>query len=927
MSLHWRYLAVAIALSAWGGPPGPQPTPASASSRLEEIALVGKKAGPGGPARTGGAAPQSNLRLPGNVAPLRYAAELRLSPGADTFSGHISIELQVRALTDTIWLNAEDLSVQQASVGKGPAQVSAGAGGLLEIRPVVPLQPGAARLEIDYTGKINLTANEGLFRVKDGNDAYLFTQFEPMAARRVFPCFDEPVYKTPWRLSVITGRSDQVFSNTAITARRPDGPDLDRIQFAETKPIPSYLVALAVGPFEVRDAGRWGLRHTPVRIITPRKRTEDAALASVIAPQTLVRLEEYLGIPYPFDKLDEIAIPAAIGFNAMENAGLVTFAERTLLVRPGEETPVFRSRLERTTQHELAHHWFGNLVTPAWWDDIWLSEAFAVWMESKLGSSGASARREALADASSPPIRIPVFTRDDVGAAFNGAAFRKGAAVLQMFEDWLGPQRMQAVLRRYLNANAWGAAVATDFLAQLKAEAGPDTSRAFSGFLERPGLPLLTVGLRCSAASAPEITVEQQPSPEPWLAPFCVDYGAAGKTGHHCELLSTKNAALQVPLSETQSLTSYRAATVRERSLRRAASGLNLCPEWVLGNPTGSGFYLTAYRDQQLEQLISGGLDRFSDGGRSAMVTDLQVLARYGSLPADRSLAMAATLARNSDPALVSAGASLVTAVRNLVPDPLRPRYSRFVASLFQQCAEALGWEPKPGEEESSKLLRSRLTVLAAGEGQSEKLRTQARDLTMRWLADNTPVDAAVLNRALWIAAQYGDWDLYRALLAAARNAPGPKQREPLLAALSWFRNPEIAQAAMALVLSPDFDIRESINILKGPASGFETRALSYEFVKEHYGQLVERLPAGAAPDFVPYFPLAAQSLCDPEAERDVDSFFRERARAVPGGTRVLDQVLDQIRACARKRAEQAPRLERFFSDMVMETEKEQVPQ
>ena len=330
------------------------------------------------------AAPPS-FRLGDAVVPVRQTLDLTIIPAEDEFSGVADIDLDVRQPQAVLWLNAADLTIQSATVRLG--------GQTLEARPVAggedfagfalaqPVPAGKAALHIVYRGKINTRSSSGIFKNKVGDSWYAYTQFESIDARRAFPCFDEPGFKIPWQVTLHVPSELMALSNTPSEAETGEPRGMKAVRFAATRPLPSYLVAFAVGPFEAVNAGTAGPTRIPMRIITPRGMADQAKYAAEVTPQILNVLENYFGTPYPYSKLDSIAVP--LFFGAMENPGLITYAEGDILSAPAKDTLDRQRGYASDAAHEMAHSWFGDLVTTAWWDDIWLNEAFATWMASK----------------------------------------------------------------------------------------------------------------------------------------------------------------------------------------------------------------------------------------------------------------------------------------------------------------------------------------------------------------------------------------------------------------------------------------------------------------------------------------------------------------------------------------------------------------
>src|SRR5438067_2885231 len=458
---------------------------------------------------TAHAAPQPPaFRLGDAATPIEYTVSLAIDPREPRFSGEVRIALRVNRAAPVLWLNATNLTIDSAEFQQGrrkmPMNVIAGGEDFVgfEARGT-EFTPGIALATIRYHGTLEPVSTRGLFRQQDRGDWYVVSQFEAISARRAFPCFDEPGWKTPWRLTIDAPAADVVVSNTPETraGAAPGRAGWTRHEFAQTKPLPSYLVALAIGPFEVVDGGTAGAKRTKLRYFAPKGRGAEARYAKEATPRLLELLEQYFDMPYPFDKLDSVSIPQTVGFGAMENVGMITYGSRVLLAPRREETLAFQRRYVGYAAHELAHMWFGNLVTLAWWDDIWLNEAFASWIGNKTATAfrpewdnGASlgwARRNALELdrlASARRVRNPVVEKNELFGAFDAITYNKGAAVLSMFEARFTPERFRDGVRRFLKRHASGTATSADFFRALGEASGGGRAAldVFRGFVQQP---------------------------------------------------------------------------------------------------------------------------------------------------------------------------------------------------------------------------------------------------------------------------------------------------------------------------------------------------------------------------------------------------------------------------------------------------------
>jgi len=833
---------------------------------------------------------QPSLRLPDAARPVRYAAELEIKPAEASFRGTLDIEVEVRRSTPVLWLNARFLTIQKATSGNQAAAVVPGGDDFIGLRFDPPLPAGSATLHIEYVGQLSERDTAGAFRQREGRDWYVYTQLESIFARRVFPCFDEPGYKVPWQLSLVVAREHLAVSNTPIASETDLPNGMKKVTFAQTPPLPSYLIAFGVGPFEAVDAGKAGRKNTPLRIIVPHGMKAQAAYAAKVTPRLLALAEEYTGIPYPYEKLDSLALLLRGQFGAMENAGLITYAMPLILARPQDETPRFRQNYAHVAAHEIAHMWFGDLVTHAWWDDIWLNESFATWMADKvidrfepawnIHAKSVHERNWAMKNdalVSARRIRQPIESNNDIFNAFDGITYAKGGAVLGMFERWMGPERFRLALQRYLGRYADGNATSAEFLAQLSA-VEPAAGEAFATFLDQAGTPLLSVELRCTPSNA-RLWLEQKrylplgstgSNAQVWQIPFCVRYGTRGGSRSVCALLGAE--IMDLPLGET-------------------------CPAWVRAEP--SRYYRVAYRGRA--DLASPTLP-VPLVDRVAAIGDIDALARNGNLALGTALERleASAALRNRD--VAQAVIWTLGDLRPLLPDELHANWQRWVQKLFAKQAQALGFVPRAQDNDDTLRLRPALIAFLASDGNDPALRSQATDLALLWLEDRSAIpDSNLAEVVVQAAARNGDRELFDRLRRAVAATQDRRERRILYIALGSFADPGIARSALAMILEPIHDYRESMQIAWTMSDLPRGGALAYAFMKANFDTLASMAPLDAPA----YYPRMAGTFCSAEQRADVESFFRERSPRFTGGPRILAQTLERINLCASLRQKQ----------------------
>jgi alanyl aminopeptidase len=551
--------------------------------------------------------------LPAGVVPTRHTLELTIDPDHNTFRGRARIAVELQKPQSEIWLNGKDLVLEQASIefrGKTyKTRAQPVAGEFIRLSPNRPIGPGPAVLSIRYRAPLTDQAVSGPFRRQVEGRWYAFTVFTPIDARRAFPCFDEPRFKTPWEMSIRVRRAYQAFANAPQLSETEQPGGMKLVRFALTQPLAAEVVAFAVGPFDIFDGGGAGAKHTPVQVITPHGHREEGREAALATAEILPRLEKYTGLPYPWEKLDHIALPAG-AFGATENPGLITYRSRGLLIAPGSEDPERLWSLRSVQAHEIGHQWFGNLVTQATWGDVWLSEGFATWLAAKMMDQGEPEARQHLnavvarerimavdAGPKTRPVRLTMETRADMKAVYSQIVYQKGAAILLMLENFLGEDRFHKGLQAYLKAHALANATTDDFTAALAGATNTDLTPVVHSFLDQTGVPTLRGTVECSPGKTPDIVVEQIASSTQWSIPVCWRADGVDAT---CTLLESARQEIALP--------------------RNSA-----CPAWILVNAGGAGYYRTAWTAAQVDG-IAGVLDRLSASERLTLLYDLAAL-------------------------------------------------------------------------------------------------------------------------------------------------------------------------------------------------------------------------------------------------------------------------------------------------------------
>ncbi len=834
-------------------------------------------------------------------------------PGQDSFSGEINIDVRLSEPKSIIWLNALQLKITRASVGDQTARVIAGNDGFIGLELAQAAPAGPAQLHFTYTGVINRKASAGVFQLPEKGEWYAYTQFEATDARRAFPCFDQPDFKTPWDIALRVKREHKAFANTPQTAETDAGNGMKVVRFATTKPLPSYLVAFAAGPFDIVDIGADARSRAPLRIIVPKGKGGNAKTAAQEIPQLLRLLEDYFGSPYPFEKLDSLVMP--ISNFAMENVGLITYSEGLLLTTPDTDTNNRQRTRAIVVAHEMAHQWFGDLVTTAWWNDVWLNESFASWLETKIVQEWKPEWRMDVQQVedrlgvmrldslkTARKIRQPIQSDNDIANAFDGITYEKGAAVIRMFEHWIGPEKFRRGVQLYLKQNAGGNATAKQFLSAISKAAGRDVAPAFSTFLDQAGVPVVTVDLECSSETV-RVALSQKRyaqigsreiQPELWDVPVCVKYDAGGKTLQACELMSSPHAEIRL-------------------------TGAKACPAWLDANDQAVGYYRVAYKGDLLDKILRRDMSTLSLAEKVSTLGDIRALVDSGDISAAQALAIVPRFADDNTHEVVAETIEIASlAVGRYVPEELLPAGQEYIRRLYGARAHMLGWKPRASDAENDKLLRETLVPFVAASGHDRQLIDEASKLAREWLKTRSGVDRNLLGPVLETAAQFGDAGLFDQFMAVAKSTTDQTERSTILRALASFRDPYLAQKAMGLLLTSQFDARQAFYpLMFRPLENRTTAEAPFEFTRAHWNELVDKLPHEVGSDYAAALPRVGAGICDPATEQQYVSFFESRVQNYTGAPRTFAQTREGIDVCIAQKNAIGPEIAAFLRKSV----------
>jgi cytosol alanyl aminopeptidase len=821
----------------------------------------------------------ATVRLGSDVVPVSQAIELRLDPRRDDYEGSTLITLDVRKGTRTFALHAVDLDIRAMRLTRDDrpfdATRTAGEDGTLVIRTGESLTPGRYELELDFSARFNRQA-VGLYKMVAKDEPYLFTQFQAIDARRAYPTFDEPRLKARFQVTVTIPAIYDAVSNTPVESETTEGGS-KTMRFAETKLLPSYLVALAVGKFDYTPIAGLGV---PGRVVAPKGMGHLAGTAAEITPPVLAALEKYFNAKYPFEKVDLIAVPEYWA-GAMENPGAITYRDTVLLLDPATASPWQRQSLIRITAHELAHMWFGDLVTMEWWDDFWLNESFADWLGDKITDQvhpeldhliGEMGGIQNVMDADMRSTAEPI-RRGDISPeeALNnvGLAYNKGKAVLGMFESWIGPERFREGVLAHIEANAWGNATAEEFFSSLGKHAPTGTTKALETFITTPGIPLVTATLdgtlvtltqkRFSAGAIPGAT---------WRVPVVLRY-SDGTTTH------TKGVLLDKP-----------STTVKLNGTAIA---------WLHPNADAAGYYRWQLDPASMSALAARAPDVLSTRERVAFIGNLGALFRAGALPGDAYLDHLSRFSRDVDPHVVSAVAASLDLIQDTFDSPeLRPAFAAYVRRTLGPALDRVGFVPVAGEPQAVSGLRSDLIWWLGAAGEDEHVWTFVREQLPKYLADPSSLHPTLASNVVGLAARKGDEAMFHDFFRRFESATLPAARSRFLTALGQFRDPALQAKRRELVLNPSVRPTELAGIL-GASETEEEREAVYQWITANYDAVMKRVP----PTFGAAMPFIA-SGCSLDRVARAREFFA--SRKVEGTERRLASVESQVRSCVTLR-------------------------
>ena len=846
--------------------------------------------------------PSYPMRLGRTVLPLSQDIALDIDADRDGYTGEVAIELDVRMYTDTIRFHAGEMDLESVVLdgpdNSIPLDCTAGDKGIVTARAPALLKPGRYTLKIEFAREFN-RKGVAIYKTEHAGAAYVFTQFEPEFAREAFPCWDDPGFKIKWRMTLKVPKDHMAVSNTP-PQRVTTSPGSKTVRFMRTRPMPSYLLAVATGPMEALPVEGMSV---PGRIITARGQKHLAEMARQISPPLLKTLEDYFECPYPYEKLDQIAVPE-FNFGAMENAGAITYRDSILLKDPGTTAASQRSRQAVIVAHEMAHMWFGNLVTPKWWDDLWLNESFASWMALKvvrkvhpefdLANSDIGSRERAMgADsvASTRPIRREVRAEENMSKLFNAIAYSKGMAILTMVEDWLGEENFRKGMVHYMNQHRWGNADAFDLAADLARVDDSDINAIMKDFITLPGVPLVKVefvdeGTVRLTQSRYRLCGAGGGDRRPWNIPVILRYSDG-----------QKEYTQRVLMTGSVEIVKLKAAILRK------------VDGWLYPNADEKGYYRWALEGGELARLSRIVRAKFDTRRKLGFLGNVSALFCAGDMPAGEFLMIVGAFNLDPAPEVVAKVVELLDQTHvNFITDDLGDNYAAYLRAVLGKSLRKIGLARGKAESVHTASLRAGLISLLGEKGGDADIMKLARTQTANYVRDPRSVDPSLAMSFLKLAAITGDARLFDKFARKFETVKDPTERTHYLEALSNFRDPQLMDKALDYAMNGPVKPNRVYKIVFGQAWDETTRRKLFDWVVANYDAIRKRVP----PQAMPYYPWIAdgRSLRLLEEAR---RFFLDDNHRAGGMKEEVRNVTDSVNLRMRLNARQRDNIIRFL--------------
>jgi aminopeptidase N len=843
----------------------------------------------------------SAQRLPQLAVPVSYQLTLDPDFTKNTFEGLETIQVQVLKPTKEIVLHAKDINFQSVNITSAgvshEARVTLDQDSQMAMLTIDGLlKSGPATIRIRYAGILNDQLRGFYIGKDDQGRKYAATQLEDTDARRAFPSFDEPSFKATFEITVVADKDMTVISNGKVVSDTPGPGDTKHsVHFSTTPRMSSYLVAVLVGHFEYIQGEADGI---PIRVWTTPGKKRLASFALEAAKFNLNYYDRYFGIKYPYGKLDLVGVED-FSAGAMENTGCIVFRDVLLLLDENHAALDMKKLVASVIAHEMAHQWFGDLVTMSWWDNKWLNEGFATWMSRKPVAAwkpewnvDLDALRRTLnafdkdALVNTHPIHQPADTPAQILELDDSITYDKTAAVLGMMETYLGPESFRAGVDEYLRQHSYANATAADFWNAETQVSGKPVDKIMPTWIEQAGLPLIVVKDKC-LDGVEKVTLEQERyfydraklnagSPELWQIPLCMKTAATAQNTRACELLAKKQETFT----------------------------LQGCSPWVYANANSQGVYHSSYSSDAVGSMAKVAGTALSPAERLLLLDDVWASVAVDREPIGDYMVLAEGLRTERSPAVLEEVLKQLTYIRNyLVSDADRESYELWVRQLFAPMAQDVGWEAKPGESESLVKLRAELMTALGGVGRDPQVQALAQKLASQYLADPGSVDPEIVSVALRVAARRGDEAFYDKIVQDLRDPKTPETYFNEISALSRFTEPKLVERTLEYAISPQMRSQDAVGLIYIVMQNQDAAKQAWNFVQAHWSG-IENLGGPFAGGLIVQ---GTGNYCDPGMRDEVQAFFT--SHPAPAAERSLKQSVEQINYCVDRKTQQRDQL------------------
>jgi len=816
-------------------------------------------------------AKETAYRLSTLIKPSFQQITLKVDPDSPTFSGETTITIDVTKATDIIGFYQKDLNIQQAYLTNGdiriPLTVSSHDYDIQQGKAAQKIAANRYTLHIVFDGNFN-TTSDGMYLSKFEGLNYVFTQFEDMYARRAFPSFDEPGFKIPYQVTVMSPEKHTVLSNTLVNKRTvKDG--WQTVEFNKTKPMPTYLVALAVGELDAYDIPNLSV---PGKIYTPKGQSQRTKFAAKNTAGILQNLESYFGSAYPYQKLDFVAVPN-FTFGAMENVGLVTYRS-SLLLLDDEPRLAEQSSTLNVIAHELAHMWYGNLVTMAWWDDLWLNEAFASWMASKVmmdlypeqNFKGRLVQEGAFGADASPtvkPVKKVVKSQTDVMDGL-GLNYSKGESILQLIESMVGEEAFQKGIQTYMKNNAFSNAQADDLWKVLSTVADFDVPAMMKTYLEQPSYPLVRFSANGEISQTRYHVKGAAVKEQTWIVPLAISYKKNGKVSRTNLFLNTAKQSV-IELAEA---------------------------DWIFPNENAMGYMRWKVSAEQLAALLDD-LSVLNVREKKSLLYNTEALFSAGEIELAEMMTVMDALVDDSNPMIGAAVVSTMSEFLYLVDKDNEAIFGRFIAKKLAPWFERLGVEDKPGDSTDTTRLRGSVYGMLSRYANTPKVEKVSAQLANQYLADPTSVPRSIATRALRYMARFNDQDWFTKLRDFYVANTDANIRGTISRAMIFTDEQQISKT-LDFALSDHVSPANAMTNVYAAISGLDDQTMFYVWLDKNFDALSKKMPAYHIARMPEYF----SSSCDADNIMLAEKFYAGKKENFEGMARSYDIAIYSAKQC-----------------------------